>query len=150
MTRRVVIGVGNPLRGDDGVGRYAVNLLRAAPPPHVEILERDGEATALLDAIDGADMAILIDACVCVAAPGAVRRFDVAREPLPQGEFAGSTHGLGLATAIELARALGRLPPVCVVYAIEGARFRHGAALSPEAEAGAIEAARRIRDEFAR
>lgn len=150
MNRRVVIGVGNPLRGDDGAGRHAANLLREAAPPNVEIIECNGEATALLDAMDGADMAILIDACVCGASPGAVRRFDVARESLPQGEFAGSTHGLGLAAAIELARALGHLPPVCIIYAIESARFAHCAPLSPEVEAGAIEAARRIRDEFAR
>ncbi|MBY6241452.1 hydrogenase maturation protease [Methylosinus sp. Sm6] len=142
MNRRVVIGVGNPLRGDDGAGRRAAALLRAASPPDVEIIGRDGEATALLEAMDGAELAIFIDACASGAAPGAVRRFDVARAPLPQNEFGASSHGLGLATAIELARALGGLPRVCVVYAIEGESFTQGAPLSRAAEAGAIEAAR--------
>jgi hydrogenase maturation protease len=146
--KRVAICVGNETRGDDAVGRRVAALLREAAPLGVEIIERDGEATALLDALEGATQAVLIDACVSGAAAGAVRRIDVTREGLPQGELAGSTHGLGLACAIELARALGRLPPMCVVYAIEGAGFAHGAPLSPEAEAGAREAARRALAEF--
>jgi hydrogenase maturation protease len=45
-----------------------------------------------------------------------------------------STHALGVAEAIELARALGRLPARLEVYAIEGARFTAGAGLSPAVE----------------
>jgi hydrogenase maturation protease len=55
-----------------------------------------------------------------------------------------STHGFGLAEAIELARALGGLPPRCVVYAIEGSSFEEGAALSPPVVAAAAEVARRL------
>jgi hydrogenase maturation protease len=146
--KRVAICIGNGDRGDDAVGRRVAALLRDDTQQGVEIVEHDGEATALLDAFEGATQAVLIDASVSGAPAGAVRRIDVTREALPQEEFTGSTHGLGLACAIELARALGRLPPVCVVYAIEGAHFAHGALLSPEAEAGAQEAARRVRAEF--
>jgi hydrogenase maturation protease len=146
--KRVAICIGNETRGDDAVGRRVAALLRAAAPLGVEIIERDGEATSLLDALEGATQAIFVDACISGAPAGAVRRIDVTREAPPQGELAGSTHGLGLACAIELARALGSLPPMCVVYAIEGAGFAHGAPLSPEAEAGAREAARRALAEF--
>jgi hydrogenase maturation protease len=45
-----------------------------------------------------------------------------------------STHALGVPEAIELARALGRLPARLEVYAIEGARFTAGAELSPAVE----------------
>jgi hydrogenase maturation protease len=146
--KRVAICIGNQSRGDDAVGRRVAALLREAAPPGVEIIEHDGEATALLDALEGATQAIFVDACVSGAPPGAVRRIDATREALPQGELGGSTHGLGLACAIALARALGRLPPICVVYAIEGADFAQGAPLSSEAEAGAREAARRALAEF--
>ena len=44
--------------------------------------------------------------------------------------FGVSTHGFGVAEGIELARALGALPPVCVVYAVEGERFETGAPIS--------------------
>ncbi len=128
--RRIVIGIGNPDRGDDGVGRLVARSLDGRLPADVEIVEVDGEATALLAHMDGAEEAYLVDACASGAAPGTVRRFDVVAAPLPQAAFGLSTHGFGLAEATELARALGQLPPRCVVYAIEGAGFEAGAPLS--------------------
>ena len=57
--------------------------------------------------------------------------------PLPARTL--STHGFGVADAIELARSLGRLPERLDVYAIEGADFGHGDELTP-AVAGAVAA----------
>jgi hydrogenase maturation protease len=73
-----------------------------------------------------------------------VWRFDVGTGPLPQCAFTVSTHGFGLGEAIELARALGSLPPHCVVYAIEGATFEAGAPLSPPVAAAVGDVARRL------
>ena len=67
---------------------------------------------------------------VAGAEPGRLHRLDAAAQPLPQGLFGCSTHGFGVAEGIELARALGTLPPVCVVYAVEGERFDTGAPMS--------------------
>lgn len=145
--RCVVIGVGNTERGDDAAGRAVARRL-ACSRHLAEIIEHDGEATALLDAFAGATHAYLIDACSSGVAPGTLRRFDVVAAPLPQSQFGYSTHGFGLAAAIELARALKRLPPACVVYAVEGAGFEVGAPLSPAVEAGVAEAARRIAAEI--
>ncbi len=128
--RRVVIGIGNPARGDDAAGREVARRLWALARDDFEILESDGEATDLLALMEGAEAAILVDACVSGAAPGTIRRFDAADGPLPAARYGLSTHGLGLADAIEFGRALGRLPPVCIVYAIEGTIFETGAAMS--------------------
>ncbi len=49
----------------------------------------------------------------------------------PPRVFRGSTHALGLGEAIELARALGRLPGRLLVYGVEGADFGTGEGLSP-------------------
>ena len=143
--RRVVVGIGNPDRGDDGAGRAVAERLRGLLPDTVAVVEHDGEATALLAAIDGAATAILIDASVSGRPAGTVLRFDAAAAPLPHADFAtASTHGFGLGEAVELARVLGQLPPECVVYAIEGGAFAEGAPLSPpvaaavNAVAGAI------------
>jgi hydrogenase maturation protease len=65
-------------------------------------------------------------------------RFDATEGPLPPFVSATSTHALGLGDAIELARTLGRLPSRLIVYAIEGARFGAGDALTP-AVAAAVE-----------
>jgi hydrogenase maturation protease len=108
------------------------------------VIEHSGEATALLAEIDGAAAVFAVDACASGAPPGAVHRFDANAAPLPDLSFGLSTHGFGLAAAIELVRALGRLPPRCVVYAIEGASFEAGAPLSPAVGASVADVARRL------
>ncbi len=140
----LVLAIGNPDRGDDRAGRAAAHALRALAPDHVEVVEADGEATALLASLERAGAAFLIDACASGAPVGTIHRFDVAEAPLPQAAFSVSSHGLGLHHAIELARALGGLPSRCVVYAIEGACFDVGAPMSPAVAAAGGEAARRI------
>jgi hydrogenase maturation protease len=124
QVRRLVIGIGNPDRGDDGAGRLVAELLRARVPEDVEIVESDGNAGRLLEHLERADAAYLIDASVSGVAAGTVRRFDCGATPLPSVGLQVSTHGFGVGQAIELARALGRLPPRCVVYAIEAAEVR--------------------------
>lgn len=147
--RHVVIGVGNPDRGDDAAGRMVARALAGEFPGHVAIAELDGEATAVLDELEGAEAAILVDACRSGASAGTVQRFDVVSGPLPQATFSVSTHGTGLADAVELARALGDLPAVCIVYAIEGQQFETGSAMSAAVAAAVEEVAKRVRAELA-
>ena len=144
-----VIGVGNPDRGDDAAGRAVARWLTNCLPAGVEVLEHDGEATGLLACLEGAEAVYFIDACVAAGPPGAVRRFDVAAAPLPSGAFGCSTHGMGLAEAVELARTFGALPPRCVVYAIEGESFVPGAPLSPAVSQAVAEAGGQLRAEIA-
>jgi hydrogenase maturation protease len=145
--RRIVVGIGNPDRGDDAAGRAVLRLLRDTPPDGVELVEQAGEATALLACLEGASTAFLVDACSSGAHAGTVQRFDVGRKPLPQAVFGLSTHGIGLAEAIELARALGQLPSHCVVYAIEGRAFEVGDPLSPSVAIAVAAVAARLRSE---
>jgi hydrogenase maturation protease len=126
----IVIGIGNPDRGDDGAGRMAALRLRAILPPAVAVAECDGDVAGLVDLFDGFSNVILVDACASGAPAGKVHRLEVSEAPLPTAAFNMSSHGFGLAEAIELARALGQLPPRCMVYAIEGETFETGAGLS--------------------
>ena len=144
-----VIGVGNPDRGDDGAGPAVARWIAGRLPPDVEVMEHGGEATSLLAAIEGAGAVYLVDACVAGGKPGDLHRFDAAAGPLPSNTFGFSSHGLGLAEALELARALGQLPPRCVVYAIEGESFESGLGLSPAVAAAVAEAGRRLLDDLA-
>jgi hydrogenase maturation protease len=128
---RIVLGIGNADRGEDAAGRRVVRLLREQQPDAVEIIELDGEATTLLARLERASSAWIVDACHAGAPPGTVHRFDVGEAPLPHARFGLSTHGMGLAEAIELARALRQLPRRCIVYALEGGRFDAGAGVSP-------------------
>ena len=146
--RRLIVGIGNPARGDDAIGCEVVRMLRRRLPAGIEALQHAGEATAILDCIQGAEAVFLVDAAVSGAKPGTVRRFDVAEQALPSGLAEVSSHGFGLTQAIELARALGSLPRRCIVYAIEGHQFEPGTPLSPEAAHAAAEVADRILHEL--
>ena len=146
--RRIVVGIGNPDRGDDAAGRAVAQALRGTLPDGIDIVELSGEAAALIDALDGAGTAYLVDACLSGAPAGTVRRLDASSRPLPPGALGLSTHGLGVAAAVELARALGQLPPRCIVYAIEGGSFEPGAAMSPLVSEAIAGVAARLRGEL--
>lgn len=94
--------------------------------------EFEGEPVGLLDVWEGAGFAIVIDAVSSGAQPGTIQRLDATVEPLPASVAgAPSTHAVGLGQAIELGRALGRLPGRLIVYGIEGDSFSAGEELSP-------------------
>jgi len=135
----LVIGVGDPWRGDDGAGPAVARRLHGV----AEVVEQRADALALVQALAGADHVVLVDAAASGAAPGTIRRFDAARAPLPVAAVRSpSTHAGGVADAIELARGLGRLPARLEVYAIEGREFAHGTPLSPPV----ADAVRRVAD----
>jgi len=147
--RTLVLGIGNPDRGDDGVGRAVARRLSGTLPEGAAVAEHGGEATGVLACIEGAHTVFFVDACASGEPPGTIHRFDVAAAPLPAAAFALSSHGFGLPEAVELARTLGTLPPAAVVYAIEGGGFDTGAALSPAVEAAVAEVADRLSREIA-
>ena len=90
----------------------------------------------MLEIWDGAALAVVVDAVSSGAEPGTVHRFDAVAAPLPARlRTSTSTHAVGLTEAIELARALGRLPDRLIVYGIESGRFEAGAALTPAVRA---------------
>jgi hydrogenase maturation protease len=132
--RRVVIGVGNAYRSDDGVGLAIAEQVRTRVGDDVEVVECEQEPTRLLDAWRGAGVALVVDACSSGERPGTVHRFDVSTAPLPDRVLRSSTHAFGVGDAVELARALSRLPERVVVYGVEGADFEAGTTLSPAVE----------------
>ena len=133
----LVVGIGNPDRGDDGFGPAVAQRLRGRVPSTVRILERSGDALALMEDWDGIPFVIVIDAMAPISEPGQVHRFDLADSPLPIGFAPSSSHALGVAETVELARSLGRLPQYLVAYLVEGEQFGTGAPLSL-AIAGAV------------
>jgi hydrogenase maturation protease len=132
----VVIGIGNSYRGDDAAGREVARRVQDLVPEELEVVVCGLEPTRLIDAWDGADAAIIVDAVSSEAEPGSVHRFVATSAPLPSREFRSSTHALGIGETIELARAIGRLPSRVVVFGIEGEVFGSGTGLSDRAEDG--------------
>jgi hydrogenase maturation protease len=128
----VVIGVGNSDRADDGAGPRVAERVRSRAPRGVEVLTSLGDPMLLIEAWSEVDAAIVIDALVPGGRPGRVIRLDALSGPLPAALFARSTHELGVAQAVELARALGVLPPRLIIFGIEGRRFDAFGPVSPE------------------
>jgi hydrogenase maturation protease len=144
----LIIGLGNEYRRDDAVGLIVARRLREAAPSSVQVLEESGEGTALIESWQDVDTVILIDAVHSGAKPGTIHRLDAHAQPIAKKFFRFSTHAFGLAEAVELARALGRLPPRLIVYGIEGKAFEAGVGLSPEIEAVAQEVVERVLGEL--
>lgn len=129
----LVIGVGNPYRHDDGVGVALIARLRECGLPGVELVEESGEPAALVQRWSGWKTVVLVDAVDAGKKAGTLHRFEWAggRWDAAPSAAAVSTHGLGLAEAVELGRVLERLPDHLVVYGIEVADVSHGVGLSP-------------------
>ena len=141
--RTLVIGVGNPDRGDDAVGLHVARRVAAAAP-QVSVIEAAGDALMLLDRWRGAEHVVLVDAAAPLSVPGTIHRLDPIAAPLPREIVPGSTHAFGVAEAVELARRLAALPPRMTIYAIEAGGFAAGAALTPAVAAAAVLVAARI------
>ncbi len=137
----LVIGLGNPDRGDDAVGVQVARRV-ALDRPDVRVLELDDPSEAL-DAWAAADTVVVADAVSSGGDPGCIHVVDAVARTLPAGSWAagswaaGGTHALGLAAVVELGRALGRLPRRLVLVGVEAGRFDHGTPMS-DAVAAAV------------
>jgi hydrogenase maturation protease len=158
VTATVVLCVGNPFRRDDGVAPAVAGLLRGALPHGVPVVELDGEPSRIVDAWSGAGLAIVVDATRSGAAPGSVRRVEIAggdgpcpgtaADPLPATRQA-SSHGASLGEAVALGRAIGRLPGRLVLYAVEAGDLGAGPGLSDPVARAVPTVAARVRADAA-
>ena len=148
----VVAGLGSEYRRDDGAGP-----LVAARAAHESGAARDiGPAVDPLDLLgawDEADLAIIIDAIRSGATPGTVWVIEIdpgnrclrsLDGPFSAVTAVTSTHGIGLAGVLRLARAVGHAPHRVVVVAIEGADFGQGLGLSAAVETAVPAAVRQV------
>jgi len=135
-----IIGCGNRQRGDDGAGILVAERLRHLG---IDAGTCSGEATELIETWAGSGDVILIDAVVTGAPGGTVHVWDGLQKIDPPGKTA-STHGLGVAQAIELARVLNRLPERLRIYGIEGRAFDPGFPISSQVHAAIEEVVQRI------
>ncbi len=137
MARRMtIIGVGNLLLKDEGVGvRVARELRKRILPPEVEVFDGGVGGIALLDYFRGDSRLLLIDAAEMRMKPGAVFRF-TPREIKDLGHGVKfSTHDVGLAEVLKLARALGLCPDQVEIIGIQPQEISWGEKLSPAVQA---------------
>jgi hydrogenase maturation protease len=135
----LVIGVGNLFRGDDAFGCLVARDLQGKLPGHYGALEHDGEPAGLIECWQGVDSVYLVDAVSSGNKAGTIFDFDLAIRSLPEEFNLYSTHAFGVPQAVELARAINRLPKAIRFVGVEGESFDAGTGLS-----SAVDAARRL------
>ncbi len=127
----VVIGLGNPLMGDDGLGLAALARLREAwhVPPDVELVDGGTWGMSLLPSIEGAERLLLIDAINTGAEPGS--EVLIPRERLPRYLATKiSPHQVDLADVLALAELRGTLPEHTVAIGLQPERVEFANELS--------------------
>jgi hydrogenase maturation protease len=140
----LVIGIGNRDRGDDGIGPAVSRRLKGRVPSGVAVLERSGDALALIEDWNGVPVVILVDAVTLLTEPGRIHRLQLTNSPILVAFAPRSTHAFGLAETVEVARSLQRLPRCLIAYFVEGEQFAVGAPLSATVATAVGEAAERI------
>jgi hydrogenase maturation protease len=149
---RLLVGIGAELRGDDAVGLRVAETARPRVPPGVEVRVLAEDATTLVEWWAGAELVVLVDAMRSAQPPGGVTRLDLL-EPGHGAVAVGagvlrSSHAFGVAEALALGRALGRLPARLIAYGIEGADFGVGAPMTPAVTAAVDKVVGRVVEEF--
>ena len=162
---RLVLGIGNILLGDEGVGVRIIEALRAcidasrrerAPclpagkmPKDVEVADGGTGGLDLVDLMAGRRKVIVIDAAEFDGRPGDILRFTAA--DLGRRESVGlSLHDLGLAEALTMMRHLGCEPEEVVVFGIKPKRIAPGLDLTAEVAAAVPKAVERVLEELDR
>jgi len=135
LTKKILLGLGNPVGRDDAVGLWVAEALREAewlsiPAPALEnvlgLVEK--EKPEKLVVVDAAEMGL---------PPGTIRRL-----PLGKGvEMLGSTHGLPLSFLLSLVHI-----PEVVLIGIQPKEYGLGEGLSPEVQAAADSLTRLLRE----
>ena len=152
MSSTLVLGMGNPILSDDGVGLLVADRLRESPlPDHVEVVQSEVGGLRLLELVRGFTRVIIIDALRSPAEsgrhPGEVYRYEA--KDFKGGHRYGSAHSIGLDTALEIGHKLGYdMPEEVTVFAIEAEDVEtFGEELSPLVAAAAERVFELVREE---
>lgn len=150
--RTVVLGLGNLVHSDDGIGVHAIERLRASPrvPPGAVLMDGGTQGMALLPHISGFQRLLAIDAVDVGEKPGAIVRLEgAALDKLPGKP---SVHQLAFADLMIAMRLLGDCPQEIVVLGVQPQSTDWGAGLTETVQAsldGLVELALRQLEEWA-
>lgn len=132
MVKTLILGLGNILLQDEGVGVRAVERVQGHPdlPEGVEALDGGTLGLELLSRFEGVGRLIVVDAVDAAAPPGALLRFADEEIPTSRGPLM-SPHQLSLPHLLALAKLQGILPGKVVLWGIQVQHVGMGLGLSP-------------------
>jgi hydrogenase maturation protease len=130
MPGTLILGIGNILLRDEGVGVRVVEAMQQIPlPGGVEILDGGTSGVDLVDEVAGRDKLIVIDAVKTHLAPGTVLRFGLDKLVAKVDDMV-SLHEFGLVETLNAAKCLGCMPRQVVIFGVAPADTSPGLTLS--------------------
>jgi len=127
----LILGIGNILLKDEGVGVHVVNRIKEMPlPPDVEVMDGGTMGMNLLYYIEGREKVIVIDTAKAGDPPGTVYRF-TDNELAEKREFLRTAHGIDFSDVVKTAKMLGTKPDEIIFIGIEPEDMNEGLELSP-------------------
>jgi hydrogenase maturation protease len=145
--RALVLGIGNPLMSDDGVGLRILEVLAGLAPAvdGARYLDAGTLGFLLLPEIEDSDSLLLLDAARLGAEPGELRVFEGrAMDEFLAGNSAGA-HDVNLRDMLDAARLTGGLPERRALVAVQPGKVDWGLSLSPAVESAVASAAAQAR-----
>lgn len=125
MVDTLILGLGNPLRGDDGVGTAVIATLKNHPlPPHVDLADGSTAGLEIVLLLQKYRRVLVVDAAEMGLAAGEWRQFEGKTAVLPTHpeRLNGTLHNAGFAQALALAEALDTLPAEITIFGVQPAR----------------------------
>jgi len=145
----LVLGIGNVLRKDDGVGIRVIELLRERKlPDHVRLLDGGTAGLDLLSYLEGANRIIIVDALLSDSPAGSITI--LSGDKVREHDIFMSGHFGKLSELLDLAAALWTRPETIIVGIAPQDCESYEASLSPEVDKAAIRAADQIAEMVSR
>lgn len=130
--KTVVLGLGNLLLTDEGVGVHVINrMMEMDFPPEVELVEGGVDGLRLMSVVVGTDRLIVVDAVKGGGSPGSIYRFGPEDIVSHTDTSKMSVHQIGILEVIRLSGLVGKLPKTTII-GVEPKSVEVGMELTPE------------------
>lgn len=149
MKPTAIIGMGNPLMSDEGVGIHVITRLQGtALADSIDVLDLGTSGMRALHELEGRELVVFVDCALMGTEPGTIRRFTPDDVETKKIQPRLSLHEGDLLNTIALARRLGTSPARIVIFGIEPQMIDPGETLSPELAARLDQYVAAIRQEL--
>ena len=144
----VVLGLGNPLFSDEGVGIHVIHsLMRSDYQKKAELVDGGTDGLLLLNFVEEADHLIVVDAINGDLSPGSIRKLDLAEIPVLVRQKL-SPHQLSFQEVLALANLRVKLPSSLVLFGVQPALLDWGTRLSPTVKAAVPALIRMVKNQI--